>query len=206
MSWTTHFLNLYDWYTHLLRISPTRSIHLHVLDNSITSNPNNVRHIFKTKFHNYSKGTHFSTLRQDIMRRFSFDIICKFSFEMDSKCFIPSFSESKLSDSFDLASKLSVQQVISSLPLIWKLKRLLNIGSEKKLKEAIEVVDNVVIEMIGQRRREMVMTDLNKSDWLSRFMESIEDNNKAFPPVCASLVGRRTNSDSVDHEMNSQLE
>ncbi|KAL4374617.1 hypothetical protein AHAS_Ahas05G0199700 [Arachis hypogaea] len=25
------------------------------------------------------------------MRRFSFDIICKFSFEIDTECFIPSF-------------------------------------------------------------------------------------------------------------------
>ncbi|XP_025684732.1 protein Iojap-related, mitochondrial-like [Arachis hypogaea] len=63
--------------------------------------------------------------------------------DSDSECLIPSFSKSKLADIFDLASKLSVQQAISSLPLIWKLKRLLNISSEKKLKEAIGVVDNV---------------------------------------------------------------
>ncbi|RYQ93029.1 hypothetical protein Ahy_B09g099287 [Arachis hypogaea] len=68
---------------------------------------------------------------------------------------------------------------MSPLPLIWKLKRLLNIGLEKKLKEAIGVVDNVVMEMIGQRKREMTMTTtgLNKSDLLSRFMGSIEDDN-----------------------------
>ncbi|RYQ88053.1 hypothetical protein Ahy_B09g095492 [Arachis hypogaea] len=113
------------------------------------------------------------------MRRFSFDIICKFSFEIDTECFIPSFPESKLADSFDLASKLSVQRAMSLLLLIWKLKRLLNIGSEKKLKEAIGVVDNVVMEMIGQRKREMATTTtgLNKSDLLSRFMGSIEDDN-----------------------------
>ncbi|RYR79301.1 hypothetical protein Ahy_A01g004127 [Arachis hypogaea] len=98
------------------------------------------------------------------MRRFSFDITCKFSFEIDTECFISSFPESKLADSFDLTSKLS---------------RLLNIGSEKKLKEAIGVVDNVVIVMIGQRRREMATTttSLNKSDLLSRFIGSIEDDN-----------------------------
>ncbi|RYQ83310.1 hypothetical protein Ahy_B10g101961 [Arachis hypogaea] len=67
---------------------------------------------------------------------------------------------------------------MSPLPLIWKLKRLLNIGSEKKLKKAIKVVDNVVMEMIGQRKREMatMTTGLNKSDLLSRFMGSIEDD------------------------------
>ncbi|KAL4382511.1 hypothetical protein AHAS_Ahas04G0240800 [Arachis hypogaea] len=112
------------------------------------------------------------------MRRFSFDIICKFSFEIDIECFIPSFPESKLADSFNLASKL-LQRAMSPLPLIWKLKRLSNIGSEKKLKEAIRVVDNVVMEMLGHRRREMAMTttSLNKSYLLSRFMGSIEDDN-----------------------------
>ncbi|KAL4357238.1 hypothetical protein AHAS_Ahas09G0166700 [Arachis hypogaea] len=86
------------------------------------------------------------------MRRFSFDIICKISFEIDTECFIPSFSEFKLADSFDLASKL-LQRAMSPLPLIWKLKRLLNIGSKKKLK------------------------DVNKSDLLSGFMGSIEYDN-----------------------------
>ncbi|KAL4343191.1 hypothetical protein AHAS_Ahas11G0053700 [Arachis hypogaea] len=44
---------------------------------------------------------------------------------MDLECFIPSLPETKLADSFDLASKLS---------------RLLNIGSEKKMKEEIRVI------------------------------------------------------------------
>ncbi|KAL4299944.1 hypothetical protein AHAS_Ahas17G0151500 [Arachis hypogaea] len=108
------------------------------------------------------------------MRRFFFDIICKFSFGMDHECFIPSFLKSKLANSFDLTSKLS---------------RLLNIGSEKKLKEAIRVVDNVVIEIIGQRRKEMVttMTGLNKSNLLSRFMGFIE-NDKYLKGIVISFL------------------
>ncbi|RYR35278.1 hypothetical protein Ahy_A10g050427 [Arachis hypogaea] len=47
----------------------------------------------------------------------------------------------------------------------------------EKLKEVIAVVDNIVMEMIGQRRREVATTVLNKSDLLSRFMGSIEDDN-----------------------------
>ncbi|KAL4343335.1 hypothetical protein AHAS_Ahas11G0068100 [Arachis hypogaea] len=97
------------------------------------------------------------------MRRFSFDIICKFSFEIDIKCFIPSFPESKLIDSFDLASKLSVQRAMSLLRLIWKLKRLLNIGSEKKLKEAIRVVDNVCYARYDGNR-ERIVAFLNRGD------------------------------------------
>ncbi|QHN95722.1 Cytochrome P450 [Arachis hypogaea] len=75
---------------------------------------------------------------------------------MDSEYFIPYLPESKLADSFDLTS-----------------------NSEKKMKETIRVVDNAAMEMIRQRRSEMVtttMTGLNKSDLLSRFMGSIEDD------------------------------
>ena len=82
------------------------------------------------------------------MRRFFFDIICKFSFRINPEYIIPSFLEPKLADSFDLASKL-LQRAMSPLPLIWKLKRLLNIGSEKKLNEAIRVVDKMAMEIIG---------------------------------------------------------
>ncbi|KAL4373483.1 hypothetical protein AHAS_Ahas05G0086300 [Arachis hypogaea] len=66
MSWITHFSKFCDWYTHLLHTSPTKSIHLYVFDNSITSNSDNVHHILKIKFHNYSKDTPFSILRKAI--------------------------------------------------------------------------------------------------------------------------------------------
>ncbi|RYR01141.1 hypothetical protein Ahy_B06g079984 [Arachis hypogaea] len=51
-------------------------------------------------------------------------------------------------------------------------------GLEKKLKEVIGVADNVVMEMIALRRREMatMTTSLNKSDLLSKLMGSIEDD------------------------------
>ncbi|RYR05620.1 hypothetical protein Ahy_B06g085461 isoform A [Arachis hypogaea] len=125
MSWTTHFLNLCNWYIHLLCTTPTKSIYFHVFDN-ITSNPDT----FTTSSRPSSTNSPLSSKQY---RLFSFNIICKFSFEIDTECFISSFPESKLADSFDLASKLSVQRATSPLLLIWKLKRLLNIGSEKKL-------------------------------------------------------------------------
>nr|ABN08191.1 E-class P450, group I [Medicago truncatula] len=54
---------------------------------------------------------------QDICRRYSFDIICQFSFGLDPR---------------------SERAMVVS-PLYWKLKRFLNVGSERKLKEAISV-------------------------------------------------------------------
>ena len=253
LSWTTKFPNLCDWYTHLLRNSPTGTIHVHVLGNTITSNPENVEHILKTRFHNYPKGKPFSTLLgdllgngifnsdgeawkfqrkmaslelgsvairsyaleivneeiqnrlipilasgsgaenrildlQDILQRFSFDNICKFSFGMDPGCLLPSLPASRLAESFDLASKLSAERAMNASPFIWKAKRFLNVGSEKKLKEAIKVVDNVAMEMIKQRRE---MGFNTRQDLLSRFMGSIEDDKYLRDIIVSFLLAGR---------------
>ena len=74
MTWTTKFHNFCDWYTHLLRTSPTGTIHLHVLNNTVTANPENVEHILKTNFHNYPKGKPFSTILGDLLGRGIFNV------------------------------------------------------------------------------------------------------------------------------------
>ncbi|KZV48120.1 hypothetical protein F511_28762 [Dorcoceras hygrometricum] len=73
-SWTLRFDNLCDWYSHLLANSPTGTIHVHVLNNVITSNTENVEHMLKTKFHNYPKGKPFSTILGDLLGRGIFNV------------------------------------------------------------------------------------------------------------------------------------
>lgn len=73
-SWRADFDNLCDWYTHLLRQSPTRTIHIHVLSNTITANPDNVEHILKTRFENYPKGKRFSSILGDFLGRGIFNV------------------------------------------------------------------------------------------------------------------------------------
>ncbi|XP_019451284.1 PREDICTED: cytochrome P450 94C1-like [Lupinus angustifolius] len=261
LSWTHRFTNLCDWYTHLLRNSPTGTIHVHVLQNTITSNPDNVEHIVKTRFDNYPKGKAFSTILgdllgqgifnvdgeswkfqrkmaslelgsvairsyaletvmdeiqtrliplmaskargeneteinnvldlQDILRRFSFDIICKFSFGLDPGCLLPSLPVSNLADAFDLTSTLSAERAMNASPMIWKMKRFLNIGSEKKLREAINVLNNSANEIIKQRRE---MGFATRKDLLSRFMGSVNNDDIYLRDIVISflLAGRDT--------------
>ncbi|CAK8576333.1 unnamed protein product [Lathyrus sativus] len=260
MTWSQHFINLCDYYTHLLKTSPTGTIHVHVLDNIITANPENVEYILKTNFHNYPKGKQFSTIlgdllgrgifnvdgdswkfqrkmaslelgsvairsyamelvteeiktrliplivskkdekddafidMQDILRRFSFDNICKFSFGLDPCCLVPSLPVSMLADAFDISSKLSAERGMSASPLIWKMKRFFNIGSEKKLKEAIKVVNDMAKEMIKQKREIEIGVDSRK-DLLSRFMGSLNSNEDQYLKdivVSFLLAGRDT--------------
>ncbi|KAJ8641487.1 hypothetical protein MRB53_018181 [Persea americana] len=73
-SWVGKFDNLCDWYTHLLRQSPTKTIHIHILGNTITANPENVEHMIKTRFDNYPKGKTFSTILGDLLGRGIFNV------------------------------------------------------------------------------------------------------------------------------------
>lgn len=251
-SWTKDFDNLCDWYTHLLKKSPTGTIHIHVLGNIITANPENVEHVLKTRFDNYPKGKPFSailgdllgngifnvdgdswlfqrkmaslelgsvTIRmhaldivkteiqsrlipilssvsnkgealdlQDVFKRFSFDNICKFSFGLDPGCLKLSLPCSEFAEAFDLASKLSGQRALASSPLIWKAKRLLNLGTEKQLKEAIKMVDEFAQEMINQRR-EKGFSDSN--DLLSRFMGTTNDDKYLRDIIVSFLLAGR---------------
>ncbi|XP_004291623.1 PREDICTED: cytochrome P450 94C1-like [Fragaria vesca subsp. vesca] len=262
-SWTKDFANFCDWYAHLLRKSPTGTIHIHVLGNIVTSNPENVEYMLKTRFDNYPKGKPFTVLLgdllgrgifnvdgdmwrfqrkmaslelgsvtvrshalevvaaeiqsrliplmasvsgndsdagvldlQDLFRRFSFDNICKFSFGLDPGCLEPSLPVSKFADAFDLASKLSAERAMTSSPVFWKIKRFFNVGSEKRLKEAVRIIDDQAKEMIKQRRK---MGYVAKNDLLSRFMAIVNDDDQYLRDIVVSflLAGRDTISSGL---------
>lgn len=127
---------------------------------------------------------------QDILRRFSFDNICKFSFGLDPGCLQPSLPVSHLANAFDLASKLCAERAMMASPLIWKMKRFFNVGSEKKLKEAIKVVNKLAEEMIN-KRKEMGFSTQNRRDLLSRFMGSVNDHKYLRDIVMSFLLAGR---------------
>ncbi|PIN03479.1 Cytochrome P450 CYP4/CYP19/CYP26 subfamily [Handroanthus impetiginosus] len=250
--WTSHFPNLCDWYAHLLKNSPTRTIHIHVLNNTITANPDNVEYILKTRFDNFPKGKPFSVILgdflgrgifnvdgdswrfqrkmaslelgrvsiraysfevvnqeidrrltpllesvctrneildlQDVFRRFSFDSICRFSFGLDPKCLELSLPLSKFAVSFDLASKLSAERAMFASPIIWKIKRLFNIGSEKKLNQAIKIIHILAREVIRQRRK---FGFSDEKDLLSKFMTTISDETYLRDIIVSFLLAGR---------------
>ncbi|GAB2242453.1 hypothetical protein Droror1_Dr00019228 [Drosera rotundifolia] len=256
-SWTQKFNNMSDWYAHLLRQSPTSTIHIHVMSNTITANPDNVEHMLKTNFDNYPKGSPFSAILgdflgrgifvadgdnwrfqrkiaslelgsvsirtfsyeilsyeissrlvplmtaaaassssvkldlQDVFRRFSFDNICRFSFGIDPGCLRLSLPMSELAEAFDLASKLSAERALVVSPWLWKLKRVLNLGSEKMLRDAIAKIDVLAGDIIQQRKK---MGFSSKRDLLSRFMNIMPDDEEYLRDIVVSflLAGRDT--------------
>ncbi|VAI15530.1 unnamed protein product [Triticum turgidum subsp. durum] len=258
-SWAKDFTNLGDWYAHLLRESPTGTVHIHVLGCTVTANPANVEYMLKTNFENFPKGKRFSALLgdllgggifnvdgdawrhqrkmaslelgsvtvrsyaykivahevetrllpvltdaadkgkvvdlQDVFRRFAFDTICKISFGLDPGCLDLDMPMSDLANAFDTASRLSAMRGAAASPLVWKMKRMLNIGSERELKKAIKLVDDLASAMILQRRK---LGFENSHDLLSRFMASDGDvqamDDKYLRDIVVSflLAGRDT--------------
>ncbi|KAL3828551.1 hypothetical protein ACJIZ3_017353 [Penstemon smallii] len=257
--WSLEFNNLCDWYSHLLATSPTGTIHVHVLGNVITANPDNVEYMLKTRFQNYPKGKQFSAILgdflgqgifnvdgdswkfqrkmaslelgsvsvrsyafdivsseinsrlipllssfarikeyvtpQEVFSRFSIDSICRFSFGLDPGCLESSLPNSDFALAFDLASKLSAGRAMTASPLIWKLKRFFNLGSEKELKKAINSVHELAQGVI-RHKRDMGIS--SHEDLLSRFMRTIDDD-KFLRDIVISfiLAGRDTVSSSL---------
>ncbi|XP_022882933.1 cytochrome P450 94C1-like [Olea europaea var. sylvestris] len=252
-SWKIQFDNFCDWYTHLLKKSTTRTIHIHVLGNTITANPDNVEYMLKTRFDNFPKGKHFSAIladflgrgifnvdgdlwrfqrkitslelgrasvkkyafevvnheidqrlspllasvagkedeildMQDVFKRFSFDSICRVSFGLDPKCLDLSLPITKFAAAFDLASKLSAERAMTASPLLWKMKRLFNVGSERKLQRAIKIINMLAQEVIKQRRK---FRFSEEKDLLSRFMGTISDEKYLRDIVISFLLAGR---------------
>ncbi|KAL2541034.1 Cytochrome [Abeliophyllum distichum] len=252
-SWLRKFSNLCDWYSHLLQNSLTGTIHVHVLGNIITANPENVEYILRTHFQNYPKGKHFSAILgdllgrgifnvdddlwkfqrkmatlelgslsvrsyafdivsseircrlipllssvadkengvldlQDVLRRFSFDSICRFSFGLDPGCLKLSLPISKFAEAFDLASKLSAERAMTASPFVWKLKRFFGLGTEQQLKEAIKLVDVLAMEVI-KHKRDMGVS--KQEDLLSRFMDTIDDDKFLRDIIISFLLAGR---------------
>ncbi|KAK1300027.1 Cytochrome P450 94A1 [Acorus calamus] len=73
-SWTSTYPNLCDWYTHLLRLSPTHTVDIHVLGSTVTADPSNVEHLLRTRFDNYPKGKPFSSILGDLLGRGIFNV------------------------------------------------------------------------------------------------------------------------------------
>jgi cytochrome P450 len=106
---------------------------------------------------------------QDVLMRFAFDNICKVAFGVDPGCLHPSLPRSQFAEAFNDATDISAGRFFSVVPFLWRIKKMLDIGSEKRLREAISVVDEFVMDIIRSRRSEISEGHL-REDLLSRFM------------------------------------
>lgn len=116
---------------------------------------------------------------QELLGRFSFNVICRFTLGMgnDMCCLDPSVPISSLGRAFDVAAEISARRGAAPLFLVWRVKKWLGVGSEKKLREAAEEVRTRVMEIIWERKRKMNVigkeqVDVGGEDLLSRLISA----------------------------------
>ncbi|CAL0332818.1 unnamed protein product [Lupinus luteus] len=136
---------------------------------------------------------------QDLLERFAFDNICKLAFDVDPGCLSgDGTTGTEFMMAFEDAAMLSSQRFMCVLPIIWKIKKLFNMGSERRLRESIDTVHKFADEIIQSRMEAKEYT--HGEDLLSRFI-GVEDNNSPefLRDIIISfiLAGRDTTSSAL---------
>ena len=80
------------------------------------------------------------------------DTTCKIGFGVDLDCLSPSLPSVPFAKTFDEANYISFYRFCDPL---WRVKRFLNVGSERRLKECIKVLDDFTFGIINRRRKDM---------------------------------------------------
>ncbi|MCL7043300.1 hypothetical protein MKW94_017858 [Papaver nudicaule] len=124
---------------------------------------------------------------QNILQRFGFDSICKISFGFDPAYLSPSLVWSEFVTAYEDATQISSNRAGYVIPLVWKLKRHLNIGSEKKLREASSKVRESVRRLIRQKKQE-IKDSVEATDLLSRFLRDDHCNDDFVVDIVISFI------------------
>ncbi|EPS62767.1 hypothetical protein M569_12022, partial [Genlisea aurea] len=81
--------------------------------------------------------------------------------------------DGKLISDFDTAARLTVERFNSLVPFFWKVKKLLNVGSEKQLKTAADHIKSTAQKIIRHKRHQIeASAAAADDDLLSQFLTS----------------------------------
>ena len=134
---------------------------------------------------------------QDILQRFTFDNICIIAFGFDPEYLLPSLPETAFVKAFDDSSRISSERLNAAIPFLWKVKKILNVGSERRLKEAASEVRGLATRIVREKKKELdEKSSLESLDILSRFLSSGHSDESFVVDIVISfiLAGRDTTS------------
>ncbi|KAL6875602.1 hypothetical protein ACP4OV_013115 [Aristida adscensionis] len=144
---------------------------------------------------------------QDLLRRFAFDVICRVSLGVDPGCLDPALPAPRLAAAFDAAAGIIARRGAAPVAAVWKAKRALGVGSERRLREEIRVIHEAVMELIHIRKKERALAngggnagagDGRRSDLLSRMIEcGYADEAIRDMVISFIMAGRDTTSSAL---------
>ncbi|KAF0922812.1 hypothetical protein E2562_002062 [Oryza meyeriana var. granulata] len=81
---------------------------------------------------------------QDALRRFAFDSICHVALGVESSTLVETADprHEALFAAFDAAVKISFRRALTPPTFVRKLTRLLNVGTSRRLREAVDIIDD----------------------------------------------------------------
>ncbi|KAK1418948.1 hypothetical protein QVD17_28101 [Tagetes erecta] len=104
-------------------------------------------HVSKTLMPHLSSSANNIIDLQQLFRKFSFDMICNVALGLDLKS-MDCYRYELFVEAFDDVVEHVSYRFTSLVPVVWKLKRYFNVGSERKYKEGIERVNEFVMDVI----------------------------------------------------------
>ncbi|KAI5070362.1 hypothetical protein GOP47_0014705 [Adiantum capillus-veneris] len=104
---------------------------------------------------------------QDLLMRMTLDSICKVGFGVHIGSLSPELPDVPFGKAFDKVNEIVITRLFNPF---WELKKALNIGNERFLKQEMKVVNSFTTDVIRTRRAELQGKDEGKPDLLSRFM------------------------------------
>ncbi|CAH2051476.1 unnamed protein product, partial [Thlaspi arvense] len=196
----------------------------------MTANPANVEYILKKKFGSFPKGEQLAedflgrgifnadgvmwwkqrkTAKssaagklidlQYIFERFGLDSICELAFSVDSAC-LGEDEVREFMHAFDTASTLTAQRFQSSVSFWWKIKKKLDIGSERLLRESMVTVHKFADDIVRKKMIDQGRSESEKEDFLSRLISNEEMNSpELLRDIVVSFIfaGRDTTSSAL---------
>ncbi|KAI0515609.1 hypothetical protein KFK09_008274 [Dendrobium nobile] len=126
---------------------------------------------------------------QNILRGLTFHVICRVFLG-------PSTAHLQLAEALDVASEISAQRGSAPLAFLWKAKRALGFGSERRLREAVDLIHHLVTNIILETK------EMNNppNSFLSRLLEKGihgEDEEIRDMVISFLMAGRDTTSSAL---------
>ncbi|URD88612.1 cytochrome P450 [Musa troglodytarum] len=139
---------------------------------------------------------------QSVLERFAFDSICKVVFDEDPACLaedtVGDATSSNFMRAFEEAQNLIVGRFMDAFEITWRVKKLLDIGSERRLRELLAVVHGYAMQIIRGRKEKA--PELNEHhDLLSRFASNKNKSEEFLRDIVTNyLVAGRESTSSAD--------
>ncbi|KAM7529951.1 hypothetical protein LguiB_033361 [Lonicera macranthoides] len=134
---------------------------------------------------------------QDVLERFTFDNICKVAFNVDPGCLGGDVTNGgDFMRAFEEAATLSSARFMYALPIVFKIKKMFNLGSEKRLQKSILAVHEFADNIIQSRLQKGY--DEKDEDLLGRFIGDNKSPEFLRDMVISFiLAGRDTTSSAL---------